>query len=328
MAARTRNRAGVSASSLTERSRTPGGPERVLGVDIGGTTVKSVILSDQQVAASAQVPRDRPIADLLRGIVERAVTRHRVGSAGVGLAGLVDHHAGRFVWGPHLADTDIDVTSILDDLIESHVVDNDANCAAYGEWVAGPAHGHRVALTVSVGTGIGAGLVVDGDIWRGSGFAGEVGHMTMAGDGLECPCGRAGCWETLVSGRRLGLEAVRLGLDGGAEAVAIAARNGSEQATEVLRVAGRWLGVGVTNLILMLDPSIVVVTGGVSEAGDAILDAARKRIASGLPGAGHRPPVELALAAHGRWSAAVGAAHLAARAGRGEPATIRGDIEE
>jgi glucokinase len=285
----------------------------VLGVDVGGTTVKSVVLSDQQVSASAQVPRDRPIADLLGDIVERAVRQHGVTSAGVGVAGLVDHRAGRFVWGPHLADTDIDVASILDGLVEVHVVDNDANCAAYGEWVAGPAHGHHVALTVSVGTGIGAGLVVDGDIWRGSGFAGEVGHMTMVDDGLECPCGRTGCWETLVSGRRLGLEAARLGLDGGAEAVAVAARNGSEQATEVLRLAGRRLGQGITNLILMLDPSIVVVAGGVSDAGDAILDAARDQIASGLPGAGHRPPVELALAAHGRWSAAVGAAHLAAR---------------
>ena len=102
-----------------------------------------------------------------------------------------------------LADIDVDVSSILDELIESHVVDNDANCAAYGEWVAGPARGHRVALTVSVGTGIGAGLVVEGAIWRGSSFAGEVGHMTMSETGLECPCGRSGCWETLVSGRRL-----------------------------------------------------------------------------------------------------------------------------
>ena len=218
------------------------------------------------------------------------------------------------MWGPHLADVDVDVSSILDELIESHVVDNDANCAAFGEWVAGPARGHRVALTVSVGTGIGAGLVVDGTIWRGSSFAGEVGHMTMSETGLECPCGRSGCWETLVSGRRLDAQAAKLGIEGGAKALAEAAHRGSAPAADVLHTAGRWLGVGITNLILVLDPSIVVIAGGVSGAGSAILDAARQQIASELPGAGHRPSVELAQAAHGRWAAAVGAAHLAAKA--------------
>jgi glucokinase len=300
----------------------------VLGVDIGGSTVKSVVVGDGRIQDRHRVPRDRPIAYLLGDVVGRAVADDGVTSVGVGIAGLVDQPAGRFVWGPHVADVEVDVAAILDDLVGSHVVDNDANCAAYGEWVAGPAQGHRVALTVSVGTGIGAGLIVDGAIWRGSGFAGEVGHMSMAEPGLACPCGREGCWETLVSGRRLDMEAGRLGLDGGAEALVIAARNGSQRAAESLRVAGRWLGVGIANLILMLDPSIVVVAGGVSDAGPSILDAARERIASGLPGAGHRPPVELAPAAHGRWAAAVGAAHLAARTRANDPGTIRGDIEE
>ncbi len=314
MSTRSLNLAGVSASNSTEHSRAPGGVEPVLGVDIGGSTVKSVLVRGGRIENRLPVPRDRPIADLLRGIVGPAVADDGVTSVGVGIAGLVDHPIGRFVWGPHVADVDVDVATILDDLVGSYVVDNDANCAAYGEWVAGPAQGHRVALTVSVGTGIGAGLVVDGAIWRGSGFAGEVGHMTMSEPGLECPCGRSGCWETLVSGRRLGMEANRLGLEGGAEALVVAAKSGSQVAAESLRVAGHWLGVGISNLILMLDPSIVVVAGGVADAGPAILDAARERIASGLPGADHRPPVELAQASQGRWAAAVGAAHLAASA--------------
>lgn len=318
----------MSASNSTERSRTSDGAEKVLGLDIGGSTVKSVVVSDGGVESQALVPRDRPIEDLLRGIVGQAIAEQEVTSAGVGIAGLVDHSTGRFVWGPHLSDVGIDVSSILDGLIESHVVDNDANCAAYGEWVAGPAHGHRVALTVSVGTGIGAGLVVDGAIWRGSAFAGEVGHMTMTEAGLECPCGSSGCWETLVSGRRLELEASRLGIEGGAEALTEAASGGSAPAAEALRAAGYWLGVGITNLILMLDPGIVVVAGGVSDAGSPILDAARQQIASGLPGAGHRPVVELAQASHGRWAAAVGAAHLAVKTETGDRGTIRGDIEE
>ena len=313
MATNSRNRAGVSGSSSTERTSAADGTAPILGVDVGGSTVKSVVLKDGRIESRIRIPRDRPIAELLGYVVGEAVAEHGVTSAGVGIAGLVDHATGRFVWGPHLTDVGVDVSSILDGLIESHVVDNDANCAAYGEWVAGPAQGHQVALTVSVGTGIGAGLVVDGDIWRGSGFAGEVGHMTMVDADLECPCGRSGCWETLVSGRRLDAEAEKLGIEGGAEALVEAALRGSTPAAEVLRTAGCWLGVGITNLILVLDPSIVVVAGGVSGAGPAILDAARQEIASGLPGAGHRLAVELAQAAHGRWAAAVGAAHLAVK---------------
>ena len=314
------NRADVSGSNSTDRSGARSEP--VLGVDIGGTTVKSVVLRSGRVEARQRVPRDRPIADLLAGMVRTSIAEHDVGSVGVGLAGLVDQPTGRYVWGPHLTDIDVDVASILGELVESHVVDNDANCAAYAEWLAGPAQGHRVALTVSVGTGIGAGLVVDGAIWRGSAFAGEVGHMTMSEQGLDCACGRVGCWETLVSGRRLEFEASRLGIEGGAEALVAAAQGGSEPAAESVRVAGMWLGIGITNLILMLDPSIVVVAGGVSLAGAAILDAAREQIASGLPGAGYRPPVALAQASNGRWAASVGAAHLAAATRAGDPETI------
>lgn len=302
----------MSGSNSTEQAHAT--QTSVLGVDVGGSTVKSVILEDGRIEATSLIPRDRSISELLPAIVGRARTEHRVGAVGVGIAGLVDHTAGRFVWGPHLSDVEVDVASILDGPGEIHIIDNDANCAAYGEWVAGPANGHRVALTVSVGTGIGAGLVVDGTIWRGSAFAGEVGHMTMTEAGLECECGRSGCWETLVSGRRLDAEADDLGVAGGAEGLAEAAHRGSQSAADALRAAGRWLGVGITNLILMLDPSIVVVAGGVSEAGSAILDAARQQIASGMPGSTHRPAVEIAQASHGRWAAAVGAAHLAHQA--------------
>ena len=288
----------------------------MLGVDIGGSRVKAAVLVGGRVLARHEEPRNRPITEVLSRLVESIEDEHRVTAVGVGIAGLVDHRTGRFVWGPHLSDEDIDVSGHLDSLIDSHVVENDANCAAYAEWVTGPAAGHRVALTVSVGTGIGAGLVVDGAVWRGSGFAGEVGHIRMTDADLECPCGRSGCWETVVSGRQLGMEAARLGLQPTSEALVAAARNGSGPASEALRDAADWLGAGIITLILVLDPGVVVVAGGVSAAGDLILDAARERRASGLPGAMHRTAVEVAQALHGRWAAAVGAAHLAAR-GRG-----------
>jgi glucokinase len=287
----------------------------VLGVDVGGSRVKTVVLADGQILARHQGRRDRPIPEILSSLVGSAQNTHRIAAVGVGLAGLVDHRLGRFVWGPHLSDHAVDVSGVLDSLIGSHVVDNDANCAAYAEWATGSAVGHRVALTVSLGTGIGVGLTVDGACWRGSGFAGEAGHMRLTDADLECPCGRSGCWETVVSGRQLGLEAGRLGLDPTAEALVMAAHSGSQSARDALRLAGDWLGVGITNLILMLDPTVVVVAGGVSAAGDLILDATRERIASGLPGAGHRAVVEVAQSTHGRWAGALGAAYLAQRRG-------------
>lgn len=299
----------MSGSISTEAAN---GRAAVIGIDIGGERVKSVIMVAGRIIDRSIRLRDAPITAMLPPLIEAAIRDHGVTAAGIGIAGLVDHPRGRFVWGPHLSDTGVDVSGLLRPLLDSSVVDNDANCAAYAEWVMGAAVGRRVALTISVGTGIGAGLVVDGEIWRGAGFAGEVGHMQIGGGDLECPCGRRGCWETMVSGRQLGIAAARLGLEPTAEALARSAAGGSPRAIAALRLAGGWLGVGVANLMLVLDPDVVVVAGGVSLAGDLILDAARDRIASGLPGRGHRPEVDLVNASHGRWAAAIGAAHLAA----------------
>lgn len=303
-----RNRAVVSASSSTDRTLAA---RPVLGIDFGGSTVKSVVIDDGGVT-KWRVARDKPVEDMLPALVTRALDGHGIEAVGVGLAGLVDHDRGLFVWGPHISETDIDVAGLLEPLIGAFAIDNDANCAAYGEWVDGAASGHRVALTISLGTGIGGGLVVDGSIVRGSGFAGEVGHMRVGSADLVCQCGRSGCWETAVSGRQLGLAAQRLGLRPEAEALVEAAGNGSSAAREELWLAGEWLGVGITDLILTLDPDVVVIAGGVSGAGELILDAARKQIASSLPGREHRPDIPVVMSTHGRWAAAVGAAHLVA----------------
>ncbi len=314
----------MSASNSTDASIAN---RSVLGIDFGGSTVKAVVIGDGRVTRW-RLTRDRSVEDLLPRLVTQALDEHGIDAVGVGLAGLVDHVRGRFVWGPHLSETDIDVAGLLDPLVDTFVVDNDANCAAYGEWVDGAARGHRVALTLSLGTGIGGGLVVDGSISRGSGFAGEVGHMRVGSADLPCACGRSGCWETAVSGRQLGLAAQRLGLRPVAEALVEAVDNGSSVAREELRLAGDWLGVGIIDLLLTLDPDVVVIAGGVSGAGDLILDSARERIASSMPGREHRPDVRVVSSTHGRWAAAVGAAHLAAKHRASSAPKIRGDETE
>lgn len=280
-----------------------------LGVDVGGGTVKAVVLGPNGIISRSIHEREDALVPEVRHIVDRIAEDHPVGSIGFGIAGLVDHRSGRFIWGPHVTGGPVDVAGALEG--RRVYVDNDANLAAYGEAATGAAAGHAVALTVSVGTGIGAGIVVDGEIQRGVAFAGEVGHMKMVPDGEPCPCGRSGCWETFVSGRVLDAEARRLGVGSDVASLVAAAEDGDDRAAASLAEAGRWLGVGIANLVLAFDPSIVVVAGGVSMAGERILAPTREWIASALPGAAHRPVVEVVASPHGRWSAAVGAAQAA-----------------
>lgn len=280
-----------------------------LGIDVGGGTVKAVVLGSAGVLSRFIEDRERALVPELQRLVGRIAEDHVVRSVGVGIAGLVDHRSGRFVWGPHVPGGPVDVTSALEG--QQVYVDNDANLAAYGEAMMGVGAGHSVVLTVSVGTGIGAGIVVDGAIQRGVAFAGEVGHMRMVPDGDPCPCGRSGCWETLVSGRVLDADARRLGVGPDVASLVVAADGGDDRAAASLAEAGRWLGVGIANLVLAFDPSVVVVAGGVSMAGERILAPVREWIASALPGSAHRPVVEVTASPHGRWSAAVGAAHAA-----------------
>ena len=282
-----------------------------IGVDVGGTWLKTVVTRGADVLHRRRIPRSGSLASLLPSVVGDLTVAHATGHVGIGIAGLVDHERSRFIWGPHLADAEVDIAALLTDSLDSLIVDNDANCAAYGEWRLGAAQGHDVALTVSVGTGIGAGMVVLGEIWRGNGLAGEVGHMRIGSGAEVCACGQSGCWETLVSGRQLARLADELGYQSDGAALVDAARDGSVPAIAALQDAGRWLGVGLTNLILVLDPSVVVVAGGVSAAGPLILDAARERIASSMPGYAHRRQPAVVAAHHGPWAAAVGAALLA-----------------
>jgi glucokinase len=192
-------------------------------------------------------------------------------------------------------------------------VDNDANCATWAEAQLGPGKGLDNVLGIMVGTGIGMGLVAGGNIYRGRAFAGEAGHVTMVpSGGLACPCGRAGCWETLISGWRLA-QLWGEGRTGDASSVSRAAAAGDRRALLIIDDAGRALGVGIANLIALLDPDIVVVGGGViAGTGEQLLERARDEIGSRLEGVEHRPPTPVVAGEFGVFAGAVGAALFAA----------------
>ncbi|MGH8923182.1 MAG: ROK family protein [Acidimicrobiia bacterium] len=287
----------------------------MIGIDIGGSHLKAVRLGAGAVETERQVKRlDTGWLEQTADLVQSFNNEE---SVGVGVAGLVDHRAGRLIWAPHIPSVNVEVASELGRLLGRRVsVDNDANCAALAESRLGPGAGADSVLAVMVGTGIGMGLVIAGQLFRGRGLAGEAGHMRMVPEGIRCPCGRDGCWETVVSGWRLAQQWGAGRPAATASTIASAAQAGDRRAAAILEGAGRWLGRGLANLIALLDPEVVVVGGGViAGAGEEILAPARSEIGYVLEGADHRESTPIVAGRFGMWAGAVGAALLPAARG-------------
>ncbi len=323
---------GVSVrSSDTEEP----GARSSIGIDVGGTKLLGVLIDPAEPAvvlgerrAATPTGTDALVDAVVTMIDELDPTG--AAAVGIGLPGLVDR-ADRFRYGPNLPGViDVDLGAVLRERSGRAVVaDNDATCATVAEFTFGAGAEHDDGILLTIGTGIGAGIVVDGEVRRGAnGFAGEPGHMMIDPNGPRCPCGRRGCWERFASGSglgRLGREAAgagRLGagmaLAGDAESVrgehvVAAARDGDTEAGVVLDEFAWWLAAGIANVVDLLDPSIVILGGGVMDAADVLLS----RVAAALPdqvmGVGHRPDVPVVAAQAGERAGAVGAALIAAR---------------
>jgi glucokinase len=309
------------------------------GVDVGGTKVLGVALRADDpatVVAEARVgtpDTETALLDAMADVVRQldGQTGERVTAVGVGIAGLVDR-TGRLRVSPNLPGRrNVDVGIQLDRRLEVPVrVDNDATCAAWAEYLAGAARGADDALLVTLGTGIGGGLIADGELVRGAhGFGGEVGHMVVDPQGPRCPCGRRGCWERFASGSGLGWlgrQAAEAGqfargveLAGGiednvrGEHVTQAAREGDEDAIEVMREFAEQVALGVGNLVTLLDCSLVVIGGGLVEAGEVLLEPVRAAYRRRVMAPEEREDVRIVPAALGEHAGAIGAALLGGR---------------
>ncbi len=245
---------------------------------------------------------------------------------GAGIAGLVQWPEGIFVWGPHVAGNAVHLRTDLEEAFSlPAVVDNDANAGAFAEHRIGSGKGYRHMLLVTLGTGIGGAIVVDGEIYRGGSYAGEWGHTSFERPGFRCACGKRGCWETVASGPALtrlareyltqnrdGTLAQRLnGVEVTGEAVTRAADGGDEAARGLVAQVGADFGRGLCNLIAVLDPQIVVVGGGLGAVGESLLGPARRTAADALHGGSHRTLPPIVVAELGPSAAAVGAALMA-----------------
>ena len=215
------------------------------------------------------------------------------------------------------------------------VVDNDANTMALAECRFGAGRGHRFVLCVTLGTGIGGALVLDNRVYRGAnGMAGEFGHMQVVPDGHRCECGNRGCWEQYASGNALVRDARELVRSSSPMAHACArswtetptrsrvrrsptpARDGDPLSIELLADIGRWLGVGLAGMAAAFDPGCIIIGGGLSEAGDFLIEPTRRRSRARLTGRGHRDEPVIVRAELGPNAGFIGAADMARSAAR------------
>ena len=303
-----------------------------MGLDVGGTKAAGLLVAEDGEILARHVA-DTPADDVeatMTTLFDVVGTLRKEGdpvAVGIGAAGVVDFEAGVMRFAPNLAWRELP----LRDRVSEHtglpcILDNDANAACWGEYRFGAGRGYRHVLLITVGTGIGGGLVADGGLFRGAhGFAMELGHVVVEPDGPLCGCGNRGCLEQVASGRaldRLGRVAAGEHPDGliarlaGTDEVTgrhvtQAAEQGDDVAGRIIEEVGIRLGVGIAGFVNVVDPEVVVVGGGVADIGSPLLDPTRAAYRDAVLAPDQRPDVPIVAAALGNDAGAIGAAALA-----------------
>jgi glucokinase len=300
------------------------------GIDVGGTKVFGVVVDDAgNVVREHRVPTPRGGSELIEAMAFVAEAIAPYDSLGVGVPGLVSRD-GVLRASPNVVGiADLAVAERLGARLGHEVaVDNDATCAAAAEWKHGVAQGREHVIMVTLGTGIGGGIIADGRLTRGvNGFAGEIGHFVVDADGPPCPCGRRGCWERYASGSGLGWLGRQTALAGGfpagvdlagdaarirGEHVREAAMQNDPDALAVIDRYGRWVALGLVNLTNTLDPEMFVLGGGLATDPELYLPPISRWFRELLYAPDLRPHPALAFAQLGERAGAIGAALLPA----------------
>jgi len=279
----------------------------VVGVDLGGTKILTALAgSDGQIIAEQKIPTESAkgqehvitrIVHTVEHVLQAAgVEREQVRALALGAPGPVDTANGVIRFAPNLMWHDVPICRMLEQHLSLPVfLDNDANLATLGEHVYGAGQGVNHMIYMTVSTGIGGGLILDGKLYRGaSGVAGEIGHMVVMPGGPLCRCGKRGCMEAVASGTAIAREARELAargqgenilaIAGGviaaitAETVANAAEAGDLTALDIIKHAARYLGIGLANIITLLNPSRIVLGGGVINIGEPLLNAVKQEV--------------------------------------------------
>jgi glucokinase len=308
-------------------------PRETIGVDLGGTKMAvGVVDSDQKVRYQGREPstglsEDKLVEELARELQEAKEAQPDVLAAGLGIPATIDFDRGLAIHAVNLTITDVPIRDLMQERIGLPVfVDNDANVAALAEHLYGAGRGAQNVVLLTIGTGIGGGLILNGEVYRGStGAAAELGHIVIEEDGPPCQgnCPNHGCVEALASGTAIakaGQEAAERDPDSAlgkalaegpivGRTVTELALSGDGPAREVVSQAGRHIGVALSSLANIFDPDVFVIGGGVSAVGDLLLDPAREELRSrALPPQNERP---VKLAELGPDAGMIGAAAMA-----------------
>ena len=305
------------------------------GIDVGGTKIAGGVVDDtgtiiEELRVESPATDEDAIEQAIETLVTELRTRHDIAAVGVGVAGYIDRARSVVMFAANMAVRHLDLKADLQRRLDLPVfIENDANAAAWGEFQFGAGHDVEELLLVTVGTGIGGGVVLDGELYRGAfGVGAEIGHLRVVPDGLQCGCGNRGCFEMYASGKALVRRARAaasadpqaaadlLARAGGDPArisgplITAAACEGDAFALAQLAELGRWLGEGIASITAVLDPALVVIGGGVSAADDLLLGPIRQGFAAQRPGHGRRPMLEIRKAALGNRAGLIGAADL------------------
>ncbi|MER6101045.1 ROK family glucokinase [Streptomyces sp. NPDC001832] len=306
-----------------------------IGVDIGGTKIAAGVVDEEgQILSMFKVstpPTAEAIVDAIATAVSGASEGHQIDAVGIGAAGYVDDKRATVLFAPNIDWRH----EPLKDKVEQRVglpvvVENDANAAAWGEYRFGAGQGHDDVICITLGTGLGGGVIIGNKLRRGRfGVAAEFGHIRVVPDGLLCGCGSQGCWEQYASGRALvryakqranatpSSAAILLSLGDGTvdgiegKHISAAARQGDAVAIDSFRELARWAGAGLADLASLFDPSAFIIGGGVSDEGELVLEPIRKSFRRWLIGGEWRPHAQVLAAQLGGKAGLVGAADLA-----------------
>ncbi|MGQ4506572.1 ROK family glucokinase [Dermabacteraceae bacterium P13103] len=307
-----------------------------IGIDIGGTKIAAGVVDEngrvletkrQPTPAQDTTALEETVAHLVRELRRS----HDAKAVGIGAAGFVDSARRNVIFSANLAWRNHPLAENVENLVDLPVVvENDANAAGWAEYRFGAGQGCKNMLTMTLGTGLGGAVIINGGLVRGAGgFAAEIAHVCAVPDGHPCGCGQRGCLEQYTSGRALVREARTQaatgeedlapllaaaggsapGIDG--PLVSALAAQGDAGSIRLLRELGTWVGHGAASLSAVLDPEIIVLGGGVSESGPHVIEAARKACAEKITAAAYRGSPRIELAQMGNGAGLVGAADLA-----------------
>ena len=305
-----------------------------IGIDIGGTKIAGALVDAQgQIVLEERVPSPagdpEAMVDAVVGLIERLSANHEVIGAGVAAAGFIDADQSTIIYAPNISWRNEPFKAKLEAKLNIPVIiENDANAAGWAEYRYGAGRGFKHMIMLTIGTGVGGAVIVDSQMLRGGfGIAGELGHLRVVPEGLRCGCGQNGCLESYASGTALLRTARELAASDSPEGARLreieaeagqltglevykAILEGDKGALRLLSQLGSWLGQAIGSLVAVLDPEVVVIGGGVSAAGDLLLDPIREAYLAHLPARGYRPELKITTAEFVNDAGVVGAADL------------------